>query len=169
VTFAAGETTKTFTVPVTDDTTDNADRRLTLSLRPGDALVTVGANATLTVTDDDPAPDRTAPKATIKAPPSTTRSSLISKGVKATITVSEAAKLEVSLEGTPKSAVLSAAYGLTLVTRSLDASATRSVTLKPSRKLVGKPRRAFKVRIKVVATDTAGNRSTATRTLTVKR
>jgi hypothetical protein len=90
--------------------------------------------------------------------------------VKATITVTETANLEVTLEGTPKSAVLSAAYGLTLASKSVkNVKGTKSVTLKPSKKLVGKPRRAFKVRIKVVATDAAGNRSTATRTLTVKR
>jgi hypothetical protein len=169
VTFASGETSKTFSVPVTDDKLDNTDRRVTLTLRAADALVSAGAAATLTIADDDPAPDTKAPKATIKAPPSTTRSSLTSKGVKATITVNEAAKLEVSLEGTPKTAVLSAAYGLTLASKTVNATGKKSVTLKPTRKLVGRPRRAFKVRIKVVATDAAGNRSTTTRTLTVKR
>jgi Domain of unknown function (DUF4394)/Calx-beta domain len=171
VTFAPGETSKTVSVPVTDDKTDNPDRKIVLSLRSVDALVVaVNSGTTLTITDDDPAPDTKAPKATIKAPPSTTLASLTSKGVKAKITVSEAAKLDVSLEGTPKTAVLSAAYGLTLATKTVsNAKGTKSVTLKPSRKLVGKPRRAFKVRVKVVATDAAGNRSTATRTLTVKR
>ena len=171
VTFAPGETSKTFSVPVTDDKTDNPDRKIALSLRSADALVVaVNSGTTLTIADDDAAPDTKAPATTIKAPPSTTQFSLGSKGVKATITVSEAAKLEVSLEGTPSTAVLSAAYGLTLASKTVNnASGTKSVTLKPSRKLVGRPRRAFKVRIKVVATDAAGSRSTATRTLTVNR
>jgi hypothetical protein len=159
--FGPGETSKTFTAPV-----NAPDRTVTYSLSRADGLTTLGGPATLTITHDE---DRTAPKATIKAPPSTTLKSFTSKGVKATITLSEAAKLEVSLEGTPKTAVLSAAYGLTLATKSLSASGTKSVTLKPSKALVGKPKRAFKVRIKVVATDAAGNRSTATRTVTVKR
>jgi hypothetical protein len=168
--FGPDETSKTFTAPVVNDTVDAPDRTVTYSLSRADGLTTLGAPATLTITDDDAATDATAPKATLKAPPSTTLKSLTSKGVKATITVSEAATLEVSLEGTPKSAVLSAAYGLTLATKTVkNATGTKSVTLKPSSKLVGKPRRAFKVRIKVVATDAAGNRSTATRTLTVKK
>jgi hypothetical protein len=169
VVFLPGETSKTFTAPVVNDAVDAPDRTVTYSLSRADGLTTLGGPATLTITDDDAAPDTTAPKLTLKAPPSTTLASLTSKGVKATITSSEAAKLDVSLEGTPKTAVLSAAYGLTLASKSLSATGTKSVTLKPSRKLVGKPRRAFKVRIKVVATDAAGNRSTTTRTVTVKR
>ena len=170
LTFAPGETAKTFTVPVANDAVRTPDRVIALTLRPADALAAAGPAATLTIADNDAAADTTAPKTKISAPPSTTRASLTKKGIKAKITPNEAAKLEVTLEGTPRTAVLSAAYGLTLASKTLAlAAGTRSATLKPPAKLVGHPKRSFKVRIKVVATDAAGNRSTATRTVTVKR
>ena len=60
-------------------------------------------------------------------------------------------------------------YNLALAQKTLALGAgSRSVTLKAPRRLVGSPRRSFKVQVRVVATDAAGNRSTATRTVTVK-
>ena len=52
---------------------------------------------------------------------------------------------------------LRAAFNLTLASRTLALGAgVRSVRLKPSRKLVGKPRKAFKLRVRLVASDAAG-------------
>jgi hypothetical protein len=64
---------------------------------------------------------------------------------------------------------LRAAFNLTLVSRTLGlAAGTRTVRLKPSRKLVGAPHKALKLRVRVVASDAAGNRRTVNKTVTVK-
>ena len=44
----------------------------------------------------------------------------------------------------------------------------RSVKLKPARKLLGKPRKSFRVKVRVTATDAAGKRAVASRTVKVK-
>ena len=92
------------------------------------------------------------------------------RGVRVTIRPSEAARLEVALEGTITNARISA-FNAALAKRTLGlAAGRRSVTLKPSRRVVGTPsKRSVKVRVRVVATDAAGNRRTATRTITVRR
>ncbi len=55
LTFAEGESSKTFTVPVTDDTASETDETLTLSLSSptGGALLGVPTSATLTIKDND--------------------------------------------------------------------------------------------------------------------
>ena len=47
------------------------------------------------------------------------------------------------------------------------AAGARSVTLKPSSKLVGKPKKAFKVLVRTVLTDAARNRRTVDRTIKI--
>jgi hypothetical protein len=89
-------------------------------------------------------------------------------GLKPTVTANEPASLDLALQGTIKRATVSA-FELALASASLgSAGGSRSVTLKPRAKLVGKPKRAFRVRLHIVATDAAGNRSTADQTITVK-
>lgn len=58
VTIAAGDRTATFTVPILSDTADEADETLTVTLSlPDDAVVTLSdAEATGTITDNDPGP-----------------------------------------------------------------------------------------------------------------
>jgi hypothetical protein len=166
--FFPGETSKTVSIPIANDALDGPDRAVTLSLSGRDALVSLGGPATLTITDDDPPPDRTPPTLKVSASSSTTFAKFL-KGVKVTVTPNEPAKLEIALAGTISSARISA-YNTTLASKTLPlAGGGRSVTLKPSRKLVGKPRKNVKVRITVTATDAAGNRVTANRTLMVKR
>jgi parallel beta-helix repeat protein len=54
LTFAPGETSKTITVPVTDDATEEADEAVTISLNaPVDAGLGATTAATLTIRDDD--------------------------------------------------------------------------------------------------------------------
>ena len=57
LTFLPGEDTLTFNVPILDDTIDETDETVTLTLsNPTIALLGAPATATLTITDDDPAP-----------------------------------------------------------------------------------------------------------------
>ena len=121
------------------------------------------------MTDDDAAPDTTAPTVTLTAPHTLTLAAF-RRGVKVTVRPNEAARLEVALEGTISSARISAC-NVALAKRTLGlAAGSRSVTLKPSRRVAGTPRkRSVKVRVRVVASDAAGNRRTVTRTITVRR
>jgi hypothetical protein len=174
VTFGPGETSKSFTVPVADDSTDGPDRQIEVGLGSPGPLAVIGfpASATLTVVDDDPPPvppDTTAPTTTLSSVKSSMPLATFRKGVKVSATPSEAAALEFALQGTATSVRLRpAAYELALATRKLPlAAGKRTVTLKPKSKLVGKPRKAFKVRVLVTATDAAGNRKTATKTVKV--
>jgi hypothetical protein len=162
LTFAPGETSRSITVPVVDDAFDVPDRTVQLSLSSSDALVTTGGPATLTITDDDdprvtPDSDTIEPRTVVTAPRSVSLDSLRRRGVKVTAQPNEAARLKFTLERS----------GRTLASRSLGlAAGKRSVTLTPNRREIG---RSFTLRLKVTATDAAGNRATVTRTLTVKR
>jgi hypothetical protein len=90
------------------------------------------------------------------------------KGTRVRVTSNEAVQLEAALHGTVKSARL-AAYELQLATATaaLLTPGARTLTLRPKRRLVGTPRRAVKVRLRITATDAARNRRTLTRTITV--
>jgi hypothetical protein len=90
------------------------------------------------------------------------------KGVAAKVTPSEPASLTGQLLGvaTKKKP---ASFSRVLATKSLPlGSGQRTLKLKPKRKRVGRPSKAFKVRLRVTATDAAGNTGTATRTIKVK-
>ncbi|MDB4858081.1 S8 family serine peptidase [Alphaproteobacteria bacterium] len=56
LTIAAGQTTKTFTVAITDDTTDEVDETVTVSISNAVNTSNATASATLTITDNDNAP-----------------------------------------------------------------------------------------------------------------
>ncbi|ADB53343.1 Na-Ca exchanger/integrin-beta4 [Conexibacter woesei DSM 14684] len=178
LTFAPGETSRTFTVATKQNGADGPDKTVALSLSDPAAPLTLGtpASATLTIADDDPAPpaprapDTRAPVTSLTAPRTVTLSAFLRRGITASARTNEPARLAFALEAAPRSARLAAAYRLTLATRTLRglSAARRSVTLKPVRTLVGMPRKAFKVRVRVTATDAAGNARSTTRTVTVK-
>jgi hypothetical protein len=91
------------------------------------------------------------------------------RGLSPNILVSEAASLDVTLLARARTARIARAGDLVLAERHLAISArTRSVRLKPKRALVAKSAR-FSVRVRVTATDAAGNRSTRTKTVPVRR
>jgi hypothetical protein len=166
LTFGPGETSKSITVPVEDDAFDLPDRTVTLSLSSSDALVTIGtqATATLTITDDDetrvtPGSDTIEPRTVVNAPRSVSLDALLRRGVKVTARPNEAARLKFALDRSG-SVVASKSLGL--------AAGKRSVTLKPGARQLA-ARRSFTLRLRVVATDAAGNSATVTRTITVNR
>jgi Domain of unknown function (DUF4394) len=116
-----------------------------------------------------PAADVTAPTATVSATRAISLAALLKTGLKVRLTPTEPARLELSLLGTVTRAKLRAALNLTLASRTLGlAAGARTVRLKPSRKLIGSPRKAFKIRVRVVASDAAGNRRTIEKAVTVK-
>jgi hypothetical protein len=89
-------------------------------------------------------------------------------GVVTRIAVSEAAKLDVVLLGRARSARIARAGDVVLAERHLRRSArTRSVKLRPKRALASRSAR-FSARLRVTATDAAGNRFSKTRTIRVR-
>lgn len=116
-----------------------------------------------------PPPDVTDPTITVSGAPSRVSLRRFLRGVSARIAPNEAVSLEVALLGRARRAGIARVGDVVLAERRLGASAaTRRVTLKPRRRLVGRARR-FSVRLRVIATDAAGNRTTAVRTIRVRR
>ena len=114
-------------------------------------------------------PDRIAPRVSLAGVKSSVSLAAFLKGIQIQVAASEPAGLAAELRAAARSAKLSAAFNLVLAEASASiAPGQRTLKLKPSRKLVGKPARKFKVSLRVTATDAAGNAATATKTITVK-
>jgi Ca2+-binding RTX toxin-like protein len=134
------------------------------------------APATVTVTQVVPGPPAPGTAADTRAPvvrllglPATIRrAALLRSGLRFRVSADERAALTGELLGTARGARIAAA-NLTLARRALPAAAagTRTIALKPSRRLVGSAKR-FTLTVRVVATDAAGNRRTAQKTVRVR-
>jgi Domain of unknown function (DUF4394)/Bacterial TSP3 repeat len=112
--------------------------------------------------------DGTAPTITLSRTPRRITHKRFFAGVTSRIAVSEAARLEVALLGRARSARIARAGDVVLAERRLGLSVTtRSVRLRPRRALGSRSAR-FSVRLRVTATDAAGNRATKTRTIRVR-
>jgi hypothetical protein len=154
VIFVPGETSKPIAIPIASDAVDNPDRVVTISVAATDALTTTGPAATLKITDDDdptPAPTPTptptpTPAPLDRTPPAVKITTSVARSVvKVTAKPNEPARLDFTLANT---------RGVTLVKKSLPlAAGSRSVSLDPGRRAHGK------LKLRVVATDAAGNRS----------
>ncbi len=186
LTFAPGESTKSFGITIADDSIREDDETVGIALSaPGTGLALGSpAAATLTIIDNDgpatpPAPpvvvvDQTAPTLTL----STVRSSYSYKAFRAGITVrvstNESAKVEATLSARVTKATaaraLAGKYNLELIGKSIGfGTGQRSIKLKPKAALFGTPKKSVKVRLKVVAEDAAGNERTVTKVITVKK
>jgi hypothetical protein len=112
--------------------------------------------------------DELAPKITFtKTPRRITRKRLF-KGVRSRIAVDESASLDVALLGRARFVRVARAGDVVLAERHLARSArTRTVILKPKRRLLA-TRARFSVRLRVTATDAAGNSRTKTKTIRVR-
>jgi hypothetical protein len=186
---SAGDTvTKSGAVPFTIDAGAGPDAVNTRD-SVGDAVACLGGADTLTVdladvagpdceTIDRPAQpqppvtppvDTTAPTLTFgKLPKTITRKRLL-RGVTVTLNTSEPALVAVEERAAARGARLARNYNLVLAQKSVPVVATRKVTLKASKRVVGKSKR-FSVRLSATATDAAGNRSApVTRTIKVRR
>ena len=115
-----------------------------------------------------PTPDRAAPTVSLAGVKGKMTLKQFLGGIKIRVLASEPAALEAELLATAKGAKLAAAFNLTLAATSASlAAGERSLVLKPSRGLVGKPKKRFTVRLRVTATDAARNAATATKTIKV--
>lgn len=116
------------------------------------------------------AADTVAPVLTLRGVPATvTRAALLRRGLRFTVAPSEASAVDAELLGRARGAsIAAAAPNLTLARRALGrASGARTITLRPSARLVGRARR-FSLTLRITATDAAGNRRTVTRTVRVR-
>jgi hypothetical protein len=112
--------------------------------------------------------DTRAPKITFKKTPRKLTFKRFFHGVITRIAVGEASKLDVALLIRSTSAQAAKAGDLVLAEKHLKRSAkTRSVKLKPKRSLFGRAFLPIKVRLRVTATDAAGNQRTKTKTIRV--
>jgi hypothetical protein len=116
-----------------------------------------------------PPPDLTPPKVTLTRTPKAVTHKRFFTGIVSRIAVGEPAALQVTLLARARSARVAKTGDVVLAQRDLpQSSVTRTVKLKPARRLVGR-RKKFSVRLRVVATDAAGNPRTVTRTIRVRR
>jgi hypothetical protein len=183
LTFGPGEAAKSFTVHVTSDAVHEADEtfQVALSNAAGGASLGSPAGATVTIADDDAAPsvpglppttpaasDTTAPKLTLAAKriqrALKTRRLVLSARCGERCKLAAVAKVRIG----DKRVVLSRAKTTTL------AGTTAKMKLKLSRKALVRLRKAMKdgkakVVLTVSAADGAGNRTAASRRVTVKR
>ena len=114
-------------------------------------------------------PPAGAPKLTIGQLKTKIKLAAFLKGVGFTVTPNHAAALQISLIGAAARVTIARAFNLTLASKRFSLSAgKRTVSLKPSKTLVGRPRSAT-VQLVIVAIDAAGARSTTTRTIHVSR
>lgn len=136
-----------------------SDRTLAQGSPAGSGPVPPGASA-----------DRTAPKLTLAGlPKKTIKVKQLLKGLKVRVVSNEPAALDAAALGSSSRVSLSRAYNVTLASaRSPLAAGTRTLRLKPSKRLVGRARK-FSVRVTVTATDASGNRSTRSAIVKVRR
>ncbi len=116
-------------------------------------------------------PDTAAPALTLAGVRKKMSFAAFLKGVVVKVTPSEAASLTGELLGAAKKAKARklASFTKVLATKSLPLGAgERALTLKPKKKKVGRPAKAFRVEFRITATDAAGNVATTSRTIAVK-
>jgi hypothetical protein len=129
---------------------------------------TIPAPTQTATTQTAAVPDRTPPTVRLDGVKGTLTLQAFLKGLAIKFLANEPAAVEAQLLAAPKSARL-ASFNLILASRSLGLGAgERSLTLKPSKRLVGAPTKAFKVSLRVTATDAGGNAGTATKTIKVE-
>ena len=120
-----------------------------------------------------PQVDTTAPKIKATAKCQKKAAAFKKRGCTLTVSANETFRFGARMTASFKKATLSAAgSGLILAEKETGFSGTSNklkVTLKPSKKLLAKTPKKFKVKIKVTAYDKGGNPKSTTKTVTVKR
>jgi streptogramin lyase len=143
---------------------------------PGPVITVPGPTTTVT----GPPTTVTGPPVVVSPPADTTKPTLrlgtlaarmpqatFRKGFSLAVTPSEPVTLDMTMSLKPKRATLAAADDLLVFDRTFSASGATTLALKPSAKYLGRPKKSFRVVLRIVATDKGGNRATATKTITV--
>lgn len=141
--------------------------------RTGTATVFIGASSLEVplsgVGVAAPAPDAAVDGLALKGVPKSITLEKFKKGFSVKIGAAEPVALDVDLLGGARKGALASAFNLELFSKAFPRSATaRSIKVKPSPALLGSPRKKFKVRLRTVATDAAGNITTMSRAIVVK-
>lgn len=133
---------------------------------PASASSTVTVPATTTPPATTPPADTTAPGLTVSGVAKKVRRSALRKGLKVRVGATEAVSVDATLLVAPRKVTFAVVPDLALATVSLGrGTGTRTLTLKPSRKVGG--RKAVPALLRIVATDAAGNRAARTIRFTV--
>jgi hypothetical protein len=175
LTFAPGDASEAFQVPVVDDNVHTGTRtvNLTLSNPGGGTSLGSPATAALNIADDEPASsastDRTAPKLTITA--KKLQKVLKTKKLVFKVKSNEAASLKITLKyrkGAKRKVVV-----VKRASKKVAANKTVKVTLKLTKKQLRTLRKGLvkgkvKLTLSVKGTDAAGNSRTVNKTVTAK-
>jgi hypothetical protein len=188
VSFAPDETSKTVGIPILNDSVQEKSETFTATLSGAVGGALTGAR-TATVTIDQPPPAQTVTPPTTPTPtptptptidvtppagglvsvPSSMKLGSFLKGVTFQVLRNDRSSMLAALEGTTKKATLAANFNLLLASKTAGMARGRTtVKLKPSRSLVGRPKK-LTARVRVILTDAAGNRTALVRTIKVKR
>ena len=167
--FAPGDAAKAVAVPLVDDAARERDQTFTIALsEPKGGGLAAPASALVTIHNDPAPPDRTRPRLSVRRVGATMSRARFLRGLRPSVSTNEAASLDVKLLATATRAVISRTRDLALAHRRFSAArGTRTVRIRPARRLVGASRR-FTVRLRITARDAAGNRRTRTRTIRVR-
>ena len=181
--FTAGQRSATFSVPIADDSLFEGPESLGLVLSApagGAAALVEPSGGTVVIESDDPAPPAplTPGAAALDTTPPTlalSQAKLAAAGRVPEGRQSHGDARRACRARASSSSRRSGARGSPVAGRSSSRPrrcrsqpGARTTTLKPSRRLVGKPRKAFTVRLQVTATDAAGNRKVDRKTISVK-
>jgi hypothetical protein len=116
-----------------------------------------------------PAPDAAVDGLTLKGVPKSITLEKFKKGFSVTAGAAEPVALDIDLLGGARKGALASAFNLELFSKAFPRSAgARSIKVKPSPALLGTPHKKFKVRLRTVATDAAGNITTVSQAIVVK-
>ena len=169
--FAQGQTVKTISVPLAADDQAESDETVNLTLsNPVGGSLDTPASATLSIVDRPPAADRTRPTMALGRILSRMKLAAFRRGVVVRVTPSEPSAIDLELLGTAKHAVVSRLGDVTLASKHLRrAGGRRTVRLRPKPRLLSSSRRSFTARLRLTATDAAGNRRVVQRRIRVVR
>ena len=138
---------------------------------PGPTRTVTGPETTVTVpgptTTVTAPPDTTSPKITLGAFAAQIPQATFRKGLSVRVTPSEPVTLDVTLAAKTKAVTVAAADDLLLFDRTFSSSGATTLAVKPSAKYLGRPTKPFRVTLRIVATDRAGNRTVTSKTITV--
>jgi hypothetical protein len=151
VSFAKGDTSKTVSIPITDDSAVESSETVLLSLSSPSAGATLGSpsSATLTISDNDKAA-----KPAVKTPSGKIKSAKLSKK---SFSASQAGKVKLTCKFSPKSKVFKWALSLkqgkkwTIVKRVSKSGSFKKITLSVKKLFAGKPIKRGQYRLKLSA------------------